>query len=152
MPSLTTSKTADQGRPSAGASRLRAARLLVATRELMSLGHFTREKQRVMFENIRRWFRRRKFREGTTHSRFIARDVRRDNLIVSATRIDEGIITGRVRTTNVLYVSRRLVPEPDFEPARELLIDQMWHWTGKSWGGLPDGTSIVDQLREGRAE
>jgi hypothetical protein len=105
-----------------------------------------------MFDKIRRWSRHRKFREGKTLSRFIARDVRRDILIVSAVRIDEGIITGRVRTTNVLYVSRGLVPKPDFEPARELHIDQMWHWTGKSWGGLPDGTSIVDHIRGGRAE
>jgi hypothetical protein len=78
--------------------------------------------------------------------------VRRDILIVSAARIDERIITGRVRTTNLLYASHGLVPQPEFEPARELHIDQMWHWTGKSWGGLPDGTSIMDHLPGGRAD
>lgn len=67
----------------------------------------------------------------------VARDVRRDILIVSAAKLDEGIITGRVRTTNVLYLSRGLVPQPEFEPPRELLIKEMWNWTGKSWGGLP---------------
>jgi hypothetical protein len=76
----------------------------------------------------------------------IAPDVRRDILIVGVERIDEGIITGRVRTTNVLYVSGGLGPQREFEPARDLQIDEMWLWTGKSWGGLPDGTSIVDQL------
>jgi hypothetical protein len=104
-----------------------------------------------MFERFQSWRRQRRYREGTTLTRFIARDVRRDILIISAARLDEGIITGRVRTTNVLYVSRGLVPQPDFEPACELHIDQMWHWTGKSWGGLPDGTSIVGQSPGRRA-
>jgi hypothetical protein len=67
---------------------------------------------------IQRWSHRRRFREGRTLSRFIARDVRREILIVSAARLEEGIITGRVRTTNVLYVSnpdfalRMRTPEP----------------------------------------
>lgn len=77
-------------------------------------------------------------------SRFIARDVRRDVLIVSNARIDEGIILGRVRTINVLYLSRGLVREPEFEPTRELRIEDMWCWTGQPWGGQSDGTSIRD--------
>ena len=85
-----------------------------------------------MFEKIQQWFRLRSFREGSPLSHFIARDVRRDILIVSTARLDEGIIRGRVRTTNVLYVSRGLIPQPEFEAARELHIDEMWHWTGKS--------------------
>jgi hypothetical protein len=89
------------------------------------------------------------FREGRTLSRFVARDVRREILIVSAERLQEGILTVRVRTSNVLYVSKGLVPRPDFEPPRELRIEEMWNWTGKSWGGLPDGTSIVDHVRGG---
>lgn len=68
-------------------------------------------------------------------------------MIISAARADEGIITGRVRTMNVLYVSKGLSPEPEFEPAKELHINEMWHWTGKSWGGRPDGNSIADHLR-----
>jgi len=105
-----------------------------------------------MLEKIQRWSRRRKFQEGKTLSQFIARDVRRDILIVSAARIDEGIITGHVRTTNVLYASRGLAPQPEFEPAKELHINEIWHWTGQSWGGLPDATSIVDHLPGGRAD
>jgi hypothetical protein len=104
-----------------------------------------------IFKTIQRWSRRRSFREGRTLSRFIARDVRREILIVSAARIEEGIITGRVRTTNVLYLSKGLVPQPEFEPPRELRIREMWDWTGKSWGGLPDGTSIVDHLGGGQS-
>jgi|GEM_PF-3311470 len=98
-----------------------------------------------MFKTLRSWFRRWKYQEGQTLSRFIARDIRRDILIVSAARVDEGIITGRVRTTNVLYLYHGLVPEPEFGPEQELRLAEMWHWTGKSWGGLPDGTSIADR-------
>ena len=48
-------------------------------------------------------------------------------------------------TTNLLYLSHGLISEAEFEPARELRIDEMWNWSGKSWGGLPDGTSIVNR-------
>src|SRR5215831_11095728 len=99
-----------------------------------------------MFQSLQRWLRRRRYREGRMISQFVARDVRRDILIVSVARIDEGIITGRVRTSNVLYLSRGLVPEPEFDAPRELRIEKMWDWTGQSWGGLPDGTSITDRL------
>jgi hypothetical protein len=101
---------------------------------------------RSVFRAIQNWFRRRKFREGETKSQFIARDVRRDVLVVSTERIDEGIITGRIRTTNLLYLSKGLVDPPEFGAPRELRISEIWHWTGQSWGGLPDGTSIVDHL------
>ena len=100
----------------------------------------------TMFKSIRGWLRRWRYREGRTLSRFIACDIRRDILVVSSAKVDDGIITGRVRTTNLLYLCGGLIPEPEFEPARELRIDEMWHWTGKSWGGLPDGTSIVDRV------
>jgi hypothetical protein len=99
-----------------------------------------------MLQILHRWFRRRKFREGMTISRFIARDVRRDIVIISAARIDEGIITGRVRTTNVLYVANGLMRELEFEPPREIRIEEMWHWTGQSWGGLPGGASMINIL------
>jgi hypothetical protein len=104
-----------------------------------------------MFERIRRSFRP-SFREGTTLSQFVARDVRRDILVVSAARADEGMITARVRTTNVLYVARGLMPEPEFDPPRELHVDDMWKWTGQSWGGLPDGTSLVEHGGEKQSE
>jgi hypothetical protein len=99
-----------------------------------------------MLKRIRNWLRRRWYREGRTLSRFIACDIRRDILIVSAAKVEEGVITGRARTTNLLYVSGGLAPEPEWEPARELRLAEMWHWTGQRWGGLPDGTSIADRL------
>jgi len=105
-----------------------------------------------MFKRIRSWFRRWRFREGKTLSRFIACDIRREILIISAARVDEGIITGRIRTTNLLYLSGGLIPQPEFEPAKELRIDEMWRWTGKSWGGLPDGTSIVENVHREQSD
>lgn len=80
-------------------------------------------------------------------SRFIARDVRREIQIVSAARIDEGFVTVCVRTSNVLYVSKGLAAKQEFEPSRELRLDDLWKWNGKSWGGLPDGASIVVRVR-----
>jgi len=90
-----------------------------------------------MLKRFQEWSRHRTLREGKVVSRFVACDIRRDILVVSAARLVEGIITGRVRTSNVLYLSKGLAREPEFEPARELHVDDMWHWTGKSWGGLP---------------
>ncbi|HEY2341864.1 MAG TPA: hypothetical protein VGH90_02485 [Chthoniobacteraceae bacterium] len=100
---------------------------------------------RKIFRAIQKWNRHRKFPEGVTLTRFIARDVRREILIVSSRRIDEGVVTARVRTTNVLYRTHGLAAQTDFEPARELCVDQMWNWPGQGWG-LADGTSIVDHL------
>ena|ERR1700743_3772175 len=105
-----------------------------------------------MFKSIQSWFCRRRFREGETLSRFIACDVRRDIQIVSVVKIDDGIITARVRTLNVLYVSKGLIAQPEFEPAKEMRIHGIWKWTGKNWGGLPDGTSIVEHLRGGESD
>ncbi|MDY3553518.1 hypothetical protein R5W24_002621 [Gemmata sp. JC717] len=99
-----------------------------------------------MFKRVRNWLRRRRYREGRTLSQFIARDVRRDILVVSAAGLEDGTFTGRVRTTNVLYSSSGLVPAPEFGPVQELRINELWHWTGKPWGGLPDGTSLAARL------
>lgn len=104
----------------------------------------------LALKNIRRRSPRRTFREGEIVSQFIAPDVRREVLVVSAARIEEGIITGRVKTTNLLYVAAGLVQEPEFEPARELILDDIWNWTGQPWGGLPDGRSIVEHIPGGR--
>lgn len=101
-----------------------------------------------MLKSVQSWCRRRRFREGRILSRFVARDVRRDVEIVSAARIDEGLITARIRTSNVLYVSRGLVAKPQFEAAREMRLDEIWKWGGKSWGGLPNGRSIVKHSTE----
>lgn len=79
-------------------------------------------------------------------SRFIARDVRREVLVVSIAELDEGSITARIKTTNLLYVAKGLVEKPSFGAPERVTIDRLWNWSGASWGGLPDGTSIVTKL------
>lgn len=99
-----------------------------------------------MLKALRAWLRRRRYREGRTLSEMVAFDVRRDIQILSAERLDEGVIVGRVRTVNVLYLAHGLQDEPLFGPPTELRLDQLWHWEGQPWGGLPDGTSLAQQL------
>jgi len=81
------------------------------------------------------------YQAGKILSRFIARDLRRDVKIIDTARLGEGIITARVRTTNLLYVTRGLAGELDFEPAEEIAVADLWKWPGRSWGGLADGES-----------
>ena len=81
-------------------------------------------------------------------SRFIAPDVRRDIHVIATDRVREGVITARVRTTNVLYVARGLMPAPEFEPPREMRLDEMWQWSGQPWGGLPDGSSVLGMFQQ----
>ena len=98
---------------------------------------------------LRDWWLRRRYREGRVLSRFIAKDVRRDVLVVSVARLEHGVILGQVRTTNVLYVGRGLAKEPEFDSPQELRLNEVWNWTGQDWGGLPDGTSIADDGVDG---
>ncbi|QDU47003.1 hypothetical protein Mal52_55310 [Symmachiella dynata] len=86
------------------------------------------------------------YRDECVLSRFIARDIRRDVMILSAHDIDDGFITARIRTTNVMYVSRGAVPSLAFGPLQRIAIDQLWVWSGQPWGGLSDGTSIADKI------
>ncbi|GMV94074.1 MAG: hypothetical protein AMXMBFR82_38520 [Candidatus Hydrogenedentota bacterium] len=99
-----------------------------------------------MFTAIGRWYRKRAYRPGSVVSRFVARDVKREIRVVSADDLDKGYIVGQVRTNNVLYVARGLVAEQQFSDPTILRIDELWDWSGKPWGGLPDGTSIVDRV------
>ena len=96
-----------------------------------------------MLQAIQHWIRKRRYRVGRTISRFVARDVKREVRIVDVRRLDEGFITARIRTTNILYRTAGLVPEAEFDPPMEIPIVDLWRWTGQSWGGLPDGTSLV---------
>jgi hypothetical protein len=84
-------------------------------------------------------------------SRFVACDVKREIKIVSIDGIDDGIIVGQVRTNNILYVHRKLTEEEAFGEPVTLRIATMWEWSGQPWGGLPDGTSIVDHVEDSTA-
>lgn len=114
----------------------------------LALGH-----SEIMLKPIKNIFRylmkrrhRKIYREGCVLSRFIARDVRRDVMILSAHDIEDGFITARIRTTNVMYLSRGAVSSLAFEPPQQIALDQLWVWSGQPWGGLADGTSIADKI------
>ncbi len=92
---------------------------------------------------MRDWNHRRVYKPGRVLSRFIARDVKREVEVVSVDRIGDGIIVGRVRTTNVLYIAKGLMEEDGFGELETLEIATLWNWSGHSWGGLSDGTSIM---------
>ena len=95
-----------------------------------------------MIKYLRNWIRRRRYQVGKTLSRFVARDVRRSVEVLATDRLEEGFITARVRTVNILYQTNGLA-ESEFGPPVEIAIVDLWRWTGRSWGGLPDGTSLV---------
>lgn len=106
-----------------------------------------------MLSSLKNYLQRRKMyrlrkllRPGETVSRFVARDVKREVLVVSAEEIDAGFITAQIRTINVLYRSKGLVEKQGFGPPERIEVDKLWDWTGQSWGGLADGTSIVDHI------
>jgi hypothetical protein len=107
---------------------------------------------RRVLNAVRRWHRRRTIRDGAVLSQFVAIDVRREILVQSTARLEEGLITCRVRTINLLYLAHGHVTEPEFGPSQELRVDEMWTWTGQPWGGLADGTSIADHVPQERSE
>ncbi|WP_442511512.1 hypothetical protein SH528x_003193 [Novipirellula sp. SH528] len=104
---------------------------------------------KTYFERKKRERIRAVLKPGRTVSRFIAKDVKREVLIVSNDEIDDGFVTVRMRTNNILYLHNRLTKEMDFGSPERIAIEDMWHWSGKSWGGLADGTSIVDHIGNG---
>lgn len=105
-----------------------------------------------MLKSILLLLRKRRYRVGRTISRFIAKDVRRDVEVTNNCRLHEGFITARIRTTNILYQLRGLITESEFDAPKEVAIADLWNWSGKSWGGLPDGTSVVGTHHLDRTE
>ena len=108
-----------------------------------------------MFARLRAYFQhrtqqriRRVLQPGKTVSRFIAKDVKREVLVVNVDDFEDGYIVARTRTNNVLYRINNLVPEQDFGPPMRVAIAELWNWTGQSWGGLADATSIVDHAAD----
>lgn len=99
---------------------------------------------KVFFHKVQKRRRRRIFRPGQTLSRFVARDIRRDVMILANADIDSGFMTVRIRTVNVLYMSRHLVPIPSFGPPEQVAVDRLWDWSGQPWGRLSDRTSTTD--------
>ena len=99
-----------------------------------------------LFSKIKIWFLKQGYKEGAEISRFIACDVRRTINIISNEKIDDGLITICVKTNNLLYIYKKLAKESDYGHPVEIQVSDIWNWTGKDWGGLPDGTSLAERL------
>jgi len=89
------------------------------------------------------------FNSGEPLSKFIARDVRRQIRIINIDELDSGFVVAQFKTDKVLYVSKNLIDKTEFGSAERISIDRLWEWSGKSWGGLSDGTSIADRVQSG---
>ena len=83
----------------------------------------------------RRRQNRRTYRDGALIRRFVARDVCREAQIIDTSELDAGFVRARVRTWNLLYVHRGLSTEPGFGEVRRIHVDELWKWSGESWGG-----------------
>ena len=77
--------------------------------------------------SIRRNRRRKRYCRGASISRFLAPDIQRE--------VDEGYVTAKLRTWNVLYAIRGLQPKPDFSEPKRLELARLWEWKGARWGG-----------------
>ncbi|WAC18404.1 hypothetical protein OVA24_14310 [Luteolibacter sp. SL250] len=77
---------------------------------------------------------RRCYRAGAELSRFIAKDIKRDIHVIDSSELEHGYVTARVRTNNVLWISRGIEPEP-FGSPEIVNIDKAWSWDGEAWGG-----------------
>ena len=88
------------------------------------------------FRRLRRWHTRRVYRPGRTVSRFVARGLMRDVLVVDASKIDAGSIIARVRTYDARCVTRGLTPP--FDEARAVELAWLWVCDGPAWSVAPD--------------
>jgi hypothetical protein len=88
-----------------------------------------------MFARLRRYLRHRKYAPGAQLTQFLAPDVRRDVEIVETSELDDGYVTARIRTWNVLYVVNGMAAAPELEPPRRVAIADLWKWRGEPWGG-----------------
>ncbi|TWT75786.1 hypothetical protein CA13_73590 [Planctomycetes bacterium CA13] len=87
------------------------------------------------------------FADKRVLSSFIAKDVRREIKLVDIEEIESGFVVAQIRTNNILYMCNKLADEQHFSEPQRIAIDKIWEWTGQSWGGLPDGTSIADGVQ-----
>ena len=87
------------------------------------------------FKKFRLIYQKNVYRNGANLCHFIAKDIRRDVQLVDASEIDIGFVIARVRTWNVLHVSKRIVVMPEFSEPKRIRIEDMWRWKGAPWGG-----------------
>ena len=90
---------------------------------------------KALITTCRLKLQRKRFRVGATFSHFIAKDIRRKVEVVDASEISQGFVTAKIRTWNVLYAIKGIVPQPNFGHPRRIRIDDLWDWDGPVWGG-----------------
>jgi len=90
-------------------------------------------------DQLKRW--RRDYRVGKILTNFVARDIRRDIEIVDVADVDNGILTVKTRTWNLLHAIRGRHEKPPFGDVRQVEIEHLWDWDGEQWGGeVPEST------------
>jgi len=82
-----------------------------------------------MFARLRRYLLRRKYAAGARLTRFLAPDVRREVEIVDASELDEGYVSARMRTWNVLHAAKGMAVVPELDGPRRVAITELWKWT-----------------------
>jgi len=88
-----------------------------------------------MIKMLRLWYRRRRYRVGAVLTWFVACDIRRDVEVVDTAELDDGYVTVKSRTWNVLYAIRSGTPMPEFGEPKRMKIEDLWKWAGPEWGG-----------------
>jgi len=81
-----------------------------------------------MINVYKKWRLHRRYKEGKVLSQPIALDVYREILIINSSKVEDGTITGRVRTINRLYVEfggmeDEIVPFIDLDDGYYLVVD-----------------------------
>ncbi|MFO0663910.1 MAG: hypothetical protein U0174_08165 [Polyangiaceae bacterium] len=93
-----------------------------------------------------RYFRRKKYRRGVRLHRFLAPDILREVDIVDDAEVEEGYVLAKIRTWNVLYLTKSGGPPPEPGEAVRIAIERLWEWRGRPWGGpVPedDGSGTI---------
>lgn len=88
----------------------------------------------------------RTFQKGAEVSRFVARDVRRDIVVLDDANIADGYVLAKVRTRNILYSSKGLADNPAFGSPEILHLERAWEWGGESWGGTSPPRKIIPHV------
>lgn len=88
-----------------------------------------------LIHKIRTIYWKIKYRQGKIVSHFVARDIRREVMVVDSSEIEEGYIIAKVRTWNVLYDIKGIEKKPEFGDVERLRIKDLWSWMGQPWGG-----------------
>ncbi|WP_404789518.1 hypothetical protein [Altericista sp. CCNU0014] len=91
------------------------------------------------------WLRHR-FKKSSTVSRFVARDVRRDVLVLDDAYIGNGYVVARVRTRNILYIARGITTEENFGTPEILHLKSIWDWDGMPWGGASLPRQVIPYI------